>query len=216
MLASADVIDIRVRGRGGHASMPHLAADPMPVAAEIVQALQTLVTRRIDAFDPAVVTITRIVGGTTNNVIPEHVDLTGTVRTVSDGTRRRVLAGIERVASHVAAAHEMDALVTVTDGYPPTVNHAEHRGPPRRHRALGARPPVVRRDAVARSWAPRTSRTCSPADPGAIAFLGVCPPGASPATAPACHSNRMTIDEDAMAAGVALYAALALAALDRV
>jgi hippurate hydrolase len=214
LLASADVVDIRVRGRGGHASMPHLAADPMPVAAEIVQALQSLVTRRIDAFDPAVVTITRIVGGTTNNVIPEHVDLTGTVRTVSDSTRRRVLEGIERVATHVAAAHEMEALVTVTEGYPPTVNHAEE------FRTLATTARAVLGD---RAFVEMPSPVMGAEDfsyvlakrPGAIAFLGVCPDGASPATAPACHSNRMTIDEDAMAAGVALYAALALQVLER-
>jgi len=214
LLASADVVDIRVRGRGGHASMPHLAADPMPVAAEIVQALQSLVTRRIDAFDPAVVTITRIVGGTTNNVIPEHVDLTGTVRTVSDSTRRRVLAGIERVATNVAAAHEMEAPVTVTEGYPPTVNHAEE------FRRLATTTRAVLGD---RAFVEMPSPVMGAEDfsyvlaqrPGAIAFLGVCPADASPATAPACHSNRMTIDEDAMASGVALYAALALQALDR-
>jgi hippurate hydrolase len=214
LLASADVIDIRVRGRGGHASMPHLAADPMPVAAEIVQALQTLVTRHIDAFDPAVVTITRIVGGTTNNVIPEHVDLTGTVRTVSDSTRARVLAGIERVATNVAAAHDMDARVTVTEGYPPTVNHAQefHRLADTARAVLGDRAFVELPNPVmgAEDFSYVLARR-----PGAIAFLGVCPSGSSPATAPACHSNRMTIDEDAMAAGVALYAALALQALDR-
>jgi hippurate hydrolase len=212
MMASADVIDIRVRGRGGHASMPHLAADPMPVAAEIVLALQTMVTRRVDAFDPAVVTITKVSGGTTNNVIPEHVHLTGTVRTVSAGTRRSVLAGIERIAGNVAAAHEMEATVVVTEGYPPTVNHVE---PARRladvtRSVLGdgafveLPAPVMGSEDFSYVLAER---------PGAIAFLGVCPADLSPARAPACHSNRMTIDEDAMAAGVALYTALAREAL---
>jgi hippurate hydrolase len=213
MLASADVIQIRVRGRGGHASMPHLAADPMPVAAEIVQALQTLVTRRIDAFDPAVVTITRIVGGTTDNVIPEYVDLTGTVRTVSAGTRRRVREGVERVATGVAGAHEMEALVTVTEGYPPTVNHAEPAA------RLAATTRAVLGDGA---FVEMPSPVMGAEDfsyvlerrPGAIAFLGVCPPDASPATAPACHSNRMTIAEGPLATGVALYAALALQALE--
>jgi hippurate hydrolase len=212
MLASADVIDIRVRGRGGHASMPHLAADPMPVAAEIVLALQTLVTRRVDAFDPAVVSVTRVIGGTTNNVIPEHVELTGTVRTVSAGTRKRVLAGIERVATNIAAAHEMQAVVTVTEGYPPTVNHAAEAG------ALAATTrAVLGESAFVEMPAPVMGAEdfsyVLARRPGAIAFLGVCPAGVDPAAAPACHSNRMTIDEDAMAAGVALYTALALQAL---
>lgn len=125
ILASADVVEVRVVGEGGHASKPHLTNDPMPVAAEIVQALQVFTTRRLDAFDPAVVTITKITAGTTNNVIPEHVDMVGTVRSLSERTRRRALAGIERLATGIAAAHEMRAEVTVTEGYLPTVNHAE-------------------------------------------------------------------------------------------
>ena len=84
LMASADVLQITVRGRGGHASTPYLANDPMPVAAEIVQALQVLVTRRINTFDPVVVTITQIKAGTTNNVIPETVELVGTLRGVSE------------------------------------------------------------------------------------------------------------------------------------
>jgi hippurate hydrolase len=212
MLASADVIDIRVRGRGGHASMPHLAADPMPVAAEIVLALQTLVTRRVDAFDPAVVSITKVSGGTTNNVIPEHVHLTGTVRTVSPGTRRNVLAGIERVATNVAAAHDMEAKVTVTEGYPPTVNHGEQA-----RRLADVTRTVLGDGAYVEMPAPVMGAEdfsyVLAQRPGAIAFLGVCPPDLAPASAPACHSNRMTIDEDAMASGVVLYTALALRAL---
>lgn len=212
ILASADVLEIRVVGQGGHASMPYLANDPMPVAAEIVQALQTLVTRRIDPFDPAVVTITKISGGTTNNVIPEHVDLMGTLRTVSDPTRRRALAGIERVATGIADAHEMRAEVTVTGGYPPTINHP---GPVRiveqvardvlgEGRFVEMPAPMMGAEDFSYVLARR---------PGALAFLGVCPPGVTPARAHACHSNRMVIDEDAMATGMAAYAGLALRAV---
>jgi hippurate hydrolase len=86
-MAATDVIRITVRGRGGHASAPHTALDPIVVAAEIVLALQAMVTRRIDAFDPAVVTIAQITAGTTNNIIPESVFLFGTIRTVSEGSR---------------------------------------------------------------------------------------------------------------------------------
>lgn len=211
LLASADVFEIRVVGRGGHASMPYLANDPMPVAAEIVQALQTFVTRRIDAFNPAVVTVAQIVGGTTNNVIPEHVDLTGTVRTVSAHTRERVLEGIERVARGVAAAHEMEASVRITPGYPATVNHAE---------PVAAIASVARAVLGDRGYVELPAPVMGAEDfsyvleqrPGAIAFLGACPADRDPATAPGCHSNRMTIDEDGLAAGVAVYAGLALRA----
>lgn len=213
ILAAADVAEIRVTGRGGHASLPHLANDPMPVAAEIVTALQSFVTRRVDPFDPAVVTVTKIRAGTTNNVIPERVDLTGTVRTVSDGTRRRVHAGIERVANGIAAAHEMDAAVQITPGYPPTINHAPDAAlvASTARAVLGERAfvelpaPLMGAEDFAYVLRDR---------PGALAFLGVCPPELDPASAPACHSNRMTIDEEAMAAGVAFHVGLAIAALE--
>src|SRR5204862_3338114 len=100
-MASGDTIQIVVRGEGGHASAPHDCLDPVPVACEIVQAFQTLVTRRINVFDPAVVTIAKIEAGTTRNVIPETAHLLGTVRTVSELTRERVLEGVRRVADGI-------------------------------------------------------------------------------------------------------------------
>src|SRR5688572_6856048 len=122
LMASADTFLITVRGRGGHASMPHHASDPIPVACEMVVAFQTMVTRRVDAFDPAVVTVARIRAGTTSNVIPETAELYGTVRTVSEKARDAVLAGVERVAHGIASAHGASAEVTVERGYPVTVN----------------------------------------------------------------------------------------------
>ncbi len=98
LLASSDTLIVNVRGRGGHASMPHHAVDPIPIACEIVMALQSMVTRRVDAFDPAVVTVARIQSGTTSNVIPESAELLGTVRTVSPKTRAAVLDEVRRVA----------------------------------------------------------------------------------------------------------------------
>jgi hippurate hydrolase len=214
LMASADVISISVSGRGGHASTPHLANDPMPVAAEMIQAIQTLVTRRIDAFDPAVITITKVRAGTTNNVIPESVHMLGTVRAVSRGGRQRALEGLERVVGGVASAHEMDATVSIEPGYPPTVNDAgfaafalevasgllgaEHTGE--------MPTPVMGAEDFSYVLEER---------PGALAFLGVCPPGTKPARAASCHSNRMQLDEDAMATGVALHCAVATQFLAR-
>src|SRR4029079_465255 len=121
-MAATDVIRIWVRGRGGHASAPHLALDPIAVAAEVVLALQTMVTRRIDVFDPAVVTIAQITSGTTNNIIPESAFLFGTIRSVSESTRAEVRAGVRRVAEGIAAAHGASAEVDLEPGYPVTVN----------------------------------------------------------------------------------------------
>ena len=86
-MAAADAIRVRVTGRGGHASAPHDALDPVPAAAAMVGALQTALTRRVDAHHPAVLTIARIVAGTTNNVIPESALMEGTLRTLSEPVR---------------------------------------------------------------------------------------------------------------------------------
>src|SRR5215210_1168361 len=122
MLAAADQWRLTVRGRGGHASMPHAAADPIPVAAEIVLALQSMVTRRVDVFDPAVVTVAHIEAGSTNNVIPDSAFLEGTIRTLSRETRAAVVAAVQRIAGGIAAAHEMTVEFEHVEGYPVTVN----------------------------------------------------------------------------------------------
>ena len=121
-MASADTMLIRVIGRGGHASEPFRTLDPIPVACEIVQALQTMITRSIDVFDPSVVTVGRISAGTTNNVIPESAEILGTIRAVSEATRARVHDGIRRVADGIAAAHGCESEVEIDIGYPVTSN----------------------------------------------------------------------------------------------
>src|SRR5207253_5770898 len=121
MLASADTWTITVKGRGGHASMPHDAIDPIPVAFEIGLALQALVTRRIDVFDPVVLTCAKVTAGTTNNVIPELVEMVGTLRATSEAARERAHEGIHHVAAHIAAAHLCEANVAIERGYPVTV-----------------------------------------------------------------------------------------------
>lgn len=212
LLASADEFSIVVRGRGGHASTPHFANDPIPVACEIVAALQTFVTRRVDVFQPGVITVTKIRAGTTMNVIPETALLQGTIRSVSSHTRAAAIEAIDRVATNVAAAHEMEAEVTVTDGYPVTVNDAERAaGALATATALLGPGNVVEMPTPimgAEDWSYVLAEV-----PGAMAFLGMCPEGADPRTVAPNHSNRMLIDEQAMAQGIALYAAVALDAL---
>jgi amidohydrolase len=209
LMASADVLDIKVSGKGGHASTPYLANDPMPVAAEIVQALQVLVTRRVNTFDPVVVSITKIRAGTTNNVIPEHVDMTGTLRGVSEHARKHVIEAMGRLVEGIASAHDMSATLHVEPGYPVTTNHDNSAA-----FVLQVAGDVLGADKAGRMPAPVMGAEdfsyVLQRRPGALAFLGVCPPGENPARAHACHSNRMTIDEDAMRAGTAMYAALAI------
>jgi hippurate hydrolase len=212
-LASSDTLRITVTGRGGHASNPSEALDPVPVACAIVQAVQTMVTRRVSVFDPAVVTIARIAAGTTDNVIPETAEMLGTMRALSEQTRSHVMAELRRLVPGIAAAYGATAELEITEGYPVTVN--DDGAADLVHRSttglLGAERAVLERDPVmgAEDWSYVLRRV-----PGAMAFLGACPPGLDPETAPANHSNRVVFDEDAMAVGVATHVAVALAALD--
>ena len=209
ILAAADTLFITVKGRGGHASQPHRALDPIPIACEIVQALQTMITRRIDVFDPAVVTVGKIVAGTVNNIIPETAEIEGTIRAVSETTRRLVHDGIRRVAEGIASAHDAEVTVEVVDGYPVTVNDKSQAN-------------VVLELAGELAGADKTLRMPNPIMgaedfsyvlqqiPGAMVFLGGTHADRNLATAPSNHSNRVVFDEEAMVTGTAMYAALAL------
>src|SRR5690606_14332088 len=113
LLAAADQIEITVEGRGGHASLPHETFDPVPVACEIVMALQAMVTRKFNAHDPVVVTIARLDAGSAHNVIPDRAVLQGTMRSLSPGNRQRLHEEVARVAGGVAAAHDLSARLDV-------------------------------------------------------------------------------------------------------
>ena len=212
IMAAADQFDITITGQGGHASMPHGAVDPVPVACEIVTALQTLITRTVDAFKPAVLTVASIHAGTTSNVIPETAELRGTLRTVDERTRAEVHQSIEQLATGIAAAHGCGATVEIEKGYPVTVNDPDFA-----EFAIGVLRDLVGEANVAVMKAPVMGAEdwsyVLQEVPGAMAFLGVCPDGDQPHAAHACHSNRMRIDEDAMAVGIAAYAAVALSYL---
>jgi hippurate hydrolase len=207
-MASTNNFNIRIVGKGGHASMPHLAVDPIPVACELVMAMQSYVTRRVDVFDPAVVTVAKIRAGTTINVVPEDALLLGTIRTVSAKTRAAVVRGIEELAKATAGAHGCVAEVEMTEGYPVTVNDDTMAGYVR-DVATG----VIGSDLV--RWLPAPVMGAEDFSyvleqvPGAMAFLGTMPDDHGAFVAPN-HSNRMVLNEDAMATGVAVYAAAAL------
>jgi amidohydrolase len=210
-MASGDTIQIVVRGKGGHASAPHDCLDPIPIACEMVQAFQTLVTRGVNVFDPAVLTIAKIEAGTTRNVIPESASLLGTVRTVSETTRERMLDGIRRVADGVAAAHGADVSVELIRGYPVTVNDTDFAGfvLDTARELLGADRTHEMRHPVMGSedFSYVLQRV-----PGAMANLGT-----RPDTGPAFpnHSNRMLVNESALATGIAMHVAVALRFFER-
>lgn len=214
LMAAADTVRVTVTGRGGHASAPHDALDPVPAAAAMVGALQTAVTRRVDTHQPVVLTIARILAGTTNNVIPETALMEGTLRTLSESSRVLMREEIRRVCRYTAMAHGCTAEVEILPGYPVTVNDAD----------AAARVAAVSRAVLGADGVTTMATPIMGAEdfsyvlaevPGALAFLGGCPPGVDAATAPPNHSNRVVFDEDAMATGVAVYAAMALDALGR-
>jgi hippurate hydrolase len=209
LLASGDTIRITIRGRGGHASAPHLAVDPIAVAAQVLIAMQTMVTRSVDAFDPAVVTIANIQAGTTTNVIPETAFMQGTMRTVSAERRAALKERLGTVVRSVAEAFGASADLEIEPGYPVTSNDAAFAELVRDEATR-----LIGEDDVRTMPAPiMGSEDFSyilERVPGAMAFLGAAPAGVDPLTVPQNHSNRVVFDESTMAVGAALYAAVAL------
>ncbi len=209
VLAAADTLEVTVHGRGGHGSQPHLAADPIPAACEIVTALQALVTRRFDVFDPVVITVGSFHAGTASNVIPDEARLAASVRSFSPEARDKVMDAAPRVVRDVASAHGMSATAEFTDGYPVTVNDA----------AEVTFAEWVLADVLGDGRYVRMPNPVTGSEdfsfvldqvPGAFLMLGACPPDADPATAPYNHSAEAVFDDAVLADGTALLAELAL------
>jgi hippurate hydrolase len=209
MLAAADTVHVTVHGRGGHGSMPHLALDPVPVAAEIVLALQAMVTRQFDAFDPVVVTVGKIEAGTTDNVIPATARLEATVRSFSEAVHTLVPERLTRVCEGIAAAHGLTVTVEYERGYPVTVNT-----PAEVERAAA----LTRGLLGEQAYYPAPQPISGAEDfsyvlqevPGTYLGLGATPVGTDPATAAYNHSPQARFADEALAVGPAVLAALAL------
>ncbi len=122
-LAAAGFMEITVRGRGGHAAMPQYTIDPVVAAAKIVTELQTIVSREIDPLDSAVVSVTAIHGGQASNVIPEEVQMKGTLRSLTMEGLQGLQQRVREIATHVGSAHRCEVTVEFPGhDYPPTVN----------------------------------------------------------------------------------------------
>lgn len=208
-MASADNVYITVHGRGGHASQPHLALDPIPIAAEILLALQAAVTRQIDIFDPAVLTIAHLTAGTTHNIIPPKAMLEGTYRTLSKVRRDDMPRLIRQVAEGVAAAHGTTADVEFKPIYPVTVSDPRVFDLVREITIglIGEDDTLTMKDPLmgAEDWSFVLQKI-----PGIMAFLGARPRGMALEGFAMNHSNVVVFDEEALPVGVALYAKVAL------
>lgn len=208
LMAAADQFEIVVTGAGGHASMPHQTQDPVPVACEIVLAIQTMVTRQFNAHDPVVVTVARIEGGTAHNVIADFATLKGTMRTLSPRHRARLHDALRQLASGIAAAHGLSAEVRIIEGFPVTICDA-------RAVVFGER--VTNGLFGADAWQTLPAPIMGAEDfsyvlekvPGAMFFLGVAEDGADWSACCGIHSTRMMVDEAVLPRGTALLAGLA-------
>jgi amidohydrolase len=214
LMASTDTLEIVVEGKGGHASMPHDTLDPVPAACAIVTALQAMVTRRFNAADAVVVTVTMIEAGTANNVIPDRVTLGGTIRTLTPRNREKVRALVEETAKGVAAGYGVEAKVNLTAGFPVTIcdEHAVRLGQSVTGELFGEG-----------AWTPLPAPIMGAEDfsyvlekvPGAMFFLGVAHEGDDWRSCCAIHSSRMMVDESVLPRGSALLAGCALRFLER-
>src|SRR5215210_819649 len=205
IMAAADAFEMEIRGSGGHGAMPHLAADAVVIAAQVVTALQTVVSREVDPVQPAVLTVGEIGAGTAFNIIPEKARLGGTVRTLDPDLRERMPGRMEAVARGVAKGMRGDATLDYTFSYPVTVNDegaANH--------ALDVAEDLFGAESVLEI--PNPSMTSEDFAfflekvPGAFIWLGVGEDVSG------LHTPQFAFDEEILPRGSALLAALALEA----
>jgi amidohydrolase len=213
-MANQDTLRIVVRGRQTHGAAPWGGTDPIVVASQIVLGLQTIVSRQINlSLAPAVVTIGSIHGGVRSNIIPDEVEMVGTVRTFQPDMRRDILNRIHTTATRIAESGGAGAEVTVTPGYPVTFNDPNLAA--RMAPVLGA---VVGQRHVATlplSTGAEDFSYYQQQIPGLFFFIGVTPSSADPGQAPMCHSPRFYADESAMVVGIRALARLTVASMQK-
>ncbi|WP_329477008.1 M20 family metallopeptidase [Kribbella sp. NBC_01484] len=212
-MAAADQLHVRVVGAGTHGATPYRGKDPIPVACEMVTALQTMITRQFDVFDPVVLTVGRIAGGTKENIIPDDAVFDATVRTFSEATRTKVQRTSTQLVEAMAAAHGLVAEVDYEIGYPVTVNDAAEYG--------FARDTIVDVFGADR-FRERSNPRCGAEDmsyvlnevPGVYLNLSACR-SADPDAAADNHSPLADFDDSILPDAAALLAELAVRRLAR-
>jgi amidohydrolase len=204
MLASTDRVEIDVTGAGGHGAIPHLARDPVLCAAEIIVALQNIVSRRVDPLESAVLSICQINAGSTFNVIPSRAALVGTARSLTREVRRQLPEWIEQIAGGVASAHGQQAEVKYIHGTPVLINHEQQAGKIKSAMGkLGGTAVDIKPMMGGEDFANYLEQL-----PGCFAFIGAG--DGTPATSQCFHHPRYNIDEKALAWGCALFVQLVL------
>ena len=215
LMASAGDLFVTVSGSGGHGSMPWLSKDPISVLSEIMSALQTMVTKRFNAFDPVIVNIGWVKAGdtATTNVIPDSASFGATVRVFSEENATKLKKYTAELAESIAKAFGLSATVEFTRATKVLVNDAaaiqsvekvtsKLFGP---GRYINLPAPIAGGEDFA---------SIVHEIPGAFVFMGAAPPGVDPSTAATNHSNKAVFDDSVLADGAALLVELAFEALD--
>ncbi|MBE9607447.1 amidohydrolase [Acetobacteraceae bacterium H6797] len=205
IMAAADLFTVKIKGKGGHGAMPHLAIDPVVIGAQIVTALQSIASRRTDPLGSVVVSITQFHAGSAMNVIPDEAMLAGTVRTLLPEVQDATEAMMRKIIENTAEAHDAVAEFDYQRNYPPTINHAEEAG--RAERALLGLlgdgkvetdyPPVMGGEDFSFMLLAR---------PGAFIQLGQRAPDGSHGTS--VHHPRYDFNDDLLPVGASFFAQL--------
>ena len=211
LMAASDTFEITVKGRQTHGSRPWNGVDPIVAAADLVSTAQTVISRRTDITKlPAVLTFGAVKGGIRHNIIPDSVQLIGTIRTFDDGMRSKLFDDLRNVAEHVAAAHgaTIDATIPLDHNYPVTYNNPEltTRMMPSLAKVVGADnviDPGLITGAEDFSFFAREV-------PGMYFFIGVTPPDQDPAKAASNHSPEFFVDEASLDVGLRAMLQVAL------
>ena len=212
LLAAVDGFSITITGRGGHAAAPQDAIDPIPCAAAIVQALQSIISRETDPSDAAVLSVTQFNAGTTFNVIPDKAELSGTIRALSKPRHSAIIASLERISRGIAAAHRCEAKFTYYGTTPVTANTPELADFVRdtATRALGSHAFV---------WAPKPAMWGEDFAfylervPGCFFVLGVQPHDRD--SYPMLHNPSFDFTDAAVPVGIRMMTELAITFLNR-
>jgi amidohydrolase len=209
IMAGSRTFRIAVRGRQTHAALPWSGIDPIVVSAQIVLALQTIVSRQSDlTTGPAVISVAMIEGGNRTNIIPDEVRLAGTIRVFDTAMGEDILARVRRTAESIAAAAGATAEASFSEGNPVTFNDpalTARMSPTLARIAPGKFDPAAKALTTSEDFAFYQKKV-----PGVFFFLGVAPPGADPAKLEMNHSPRFNPDEAPMIVGVRALASLAV------
>jgi amidohydrolase len=205
LMAAGDMFDLTVRGFGGHGARPHMANDPIVLSAHLIQAVQDIISRRLDPLEPGVISICTIHGGTANNVIPESIELSGTIRSMSEATRKLLHDELRRACGVIEALGGSFNL-NIKHGYPATVND-----PQATELAFAALGQLLGEENVSQPAPIMASEDFSfmlQRAPGCFLRLGVKNPSWDREYP--VHTSTFRMDEDALPIGSAALAALAI------